>query len=254
MPLVTRAGNRGVLFKQAIEPSNWENGDIWVDTDNANVAVNRSGTAQRIAPGTTAAGDVLFSNGASTIDNLAIGAAGEVLLVNSGGDAPEWGTALVRGAEQETTPVSDDSDATQADSFFFQNATITMGASGDLVEITDLEVISGAASTGNTEVCAYVRSASGLWQLVACTPEFTLTASTTEKRKCFSNLFNGGQAVRLAILSDTGAGNTFRADTVSSQPQLMAFTYQNPPPLAIEGTETNSTVNPSIKAYFRVWT
>lgn len=93
MPLVTRAGDRGQLFKQATEPSGWLNADMWVDTDNSNVAVNRSGTAQQIAPGTTAAGDVLFSNGANTIDNLAIGTATQVLTTNAGADAPEWADA-----------------------------------------------------------------------------------------------------------------------------------------------------------------
>ena len=51
MPLVTRTSQQGNLFRQAVEPPNWLNGDMWVDTDNAKVAVNRSGTAQRIAPG-----------------------------------------------------------------------------------------------------------------------------------------------------------------------------------------------------------
>ena len=93
MPLVTRQATQGNLFSQAIEPPNWLNGDMWVDTDNANVAVNRSGTAQQIAPGTTAAGDILFSNGANTVDNLAIGTALQILQTNAGADAPEWAAA-----------------------------------------------------------------------------------------------------------------------------------------------------------------
>jgi len=91
MPLVTRAGDVGQLFKQAAEPGGWVNGDMWVDTDNANVAVNRSGTAVRIAPGTLAAGDVLHATATDTIGRLALGTAGQVLLVNTGATDVEYG-------------------------------------------------------------------------------------------------------------------------------------------------------------------
>ena len=39
------------------------------------------------------AGDLLYASGSTTLVKLPIGAAGKVLTVNSGGTAPEWGTA-----------------------------------------------------------------------------------------------------------------------------------------------------------------
>jgi len=50
MPLVTRQANQGNLFVQALEPTaTWNNGDLWVDTDSAELSVNNDGTAERIA-------------------------------------------------------------------------------------------------------------------------------------------------------------------------------------------------------------
>ena len=45
MPLVTRQANQGNLYRQADEPADWLNGDLWVDTDDGKVYVNISGTA-----------------------------------------------------------------------------------------------------------------------------------------------------------------------------------------------------------------
>jgi len=56
MPLVTRFATRGTFFRQATEPTDWLNGDIWVDTDNANVSVNNSSTAVQVGIGTLGSG------------------------------------------------------------------------------------------------------------------------------------------------------------------------------------------------------
>lgn len=48
MPLVTRQAVSGRIFKQADEPTDWTNGDIWVDTDTGQVNVNISGTATAV--------------------------------------------------------------------------------------------------------------------------------------------------------------------------------------------------------------
>lgn len=134
MPLVTRAGDRGQLFRQATEPGGWLNGDMWVDTDNSNVAVNRSGTAQRIAPGTTAAGDVLFSNGVNTITSLAIGTAAQALVVNSGATAPEWGTIT------QLWSVLGDYEATEAEaSHNFSFTAVDFDDDSKLVLVIDMQ-------------------------------------------------------------------------------------------------------------------
>jgi len=48
MPLVTRQVNQGNLFVQAAEPATWNDGDLWVDTDTAEVFVNNNGTAELV--------------------------------------------------------------------------------------------------------------------------------------------------------------------------------------------------------------
>lgn len=52
MPLVTRSNFNAQVFRQADEPSDWVNGDIWVDTDNGKAYTNNSGTAQAITTNT----------------------------------------------------------------------------------------------------------------------------------------------------------------------------------------------------------
>ena len=45
MPLVTRQANQGNLFKQATEPPDWLDGDLWSDTTDNSLKLNVSGTA-----------------------------------------------------------------------------------------------------------------------------------------------------------------------------------------------------------------
>ena len=48
MPLVTRTATAGNIYRQSTEPTQWVNGDVWVDTDDSQMYVNDSGTARRI--------------------------------------------------------------------------------------------------------------------------------------------------------------------------------------------------------------
>jgi len=48
MPLVTRQANQGLIFKQALEPGNWLDGDLWSDTTANRVKFNNNGTAEDI--------------------------------------------------------------------------------------------------------------------------------------------------------------------------------------------------------------
>lgn len=48
MPLVTRQANQGNLFVEPDEPQTWSNGDLWVESDTADVFVNDSGTAEDV--------------------------------------------------------------------------------------------------------------------------------------------------------------------------------------------------------------
>lgn len=63
MPLVTRQATTGNLFKQAIEPPNWLNGDLWSDTTTNLLKLNNNGTAEVIG------GDVTIDTKTQSVEN-----------------------------------------------------------------------------------------------------------------------------------------------------------------------------------------
>ena len=84
------------------------NGTSWVNVGNAgDITEVQAGVGISIASGTgpipvitnsstdliTTAGDILYGTAADTVARLGIGTAGQVLKVNSGATAPEWGAA-----------------------------------------------------------------------------------------------------------------------------------------------------------------
>ncbi len=84
------------------------NGTSWVNVGNAgDITEVQAGVGISIASGTgpipvitnsstdliTTAGDILYGTAADTMARLGIGSAGQVLKVNSGATAPEWGAA-----------------------------------------------------------------------------------------------------------------------------------------------------------------
>jgi hypothetical protein len=84
------------------------NGTSWVNVGNAgDITEVQAGVGISIASGTgpipvitnsstdliTTAGDILYGTAADTMARLGIGTAGQVLKVNSGATAPEWGAA-----------------------------------------------------------------------------------------------------------------------------------------------------------------
>ena len=48
MPLVTRTSTQGNLYKEATEPPNWLDGDLWSDTAGNSLKLNDGGTAKSI--------------------------------------------------------------------------------------------------------------------------------------------------------------------------------------------------------------
>jgi len=88
------------------------NGSSWVNVGNAgDITEVQAGVGISIASGTgpipvitnsstdliTTAGDILYGTAADTVARLGIGTAGQVLKVNSGATAPEWGAASAGG-------------------------------------------------------------------------------------------------------------------------------------------------------------
>lgn len=67
MPLVTRTTVSGNVYRQATEPSDWQNGDLWVDTDNGQVYVNVNGTATLVQLAAVTANRLLVSDSAGVV-------------------------------------------------------------------------------------------------------------------------------------------------------------------------------------------
>ena len=97
------------------------NGTSWVNVGNAgDITEVQAGVGISIASGTgpipvitnsstdliTTAGDILYGTAADTMARLGIGTAGQVLKVNSGATAPEWGAAAGGMTLESTTTMT----------------------------------------------------------------------------------------------------------------------------------------------------
>ncbi len=109
------------------------NGTSWVNVGNAgDITEVQAGVGISIASGTgpipvitnsstdliTTAGDLLYGTAADTMARLGIGTAGQVLKVNSGATAPEWGAA-------SSTPTFAGVKVTKSGTQSISNATLT---------------------------------------------------------------------------------------------------------------------------------
>jgi len=126
MPLVTRQANQGVFFKVADEPPDWQNSDIWIDTDNSDLSVNRAGTAVKIADGTLVQGDLYIATATDTMGRLAAGTADQHLIMNDEATLPNWETfAGVTTANQQDLIAADFS--TTSNTYVDTGLQITIG-------------------------------------------------------------------------------------------------------------------------------
>ena len=85
MPLVTRTAVSGNVYRQATEPSDWLNGDLWIDTDNGQAYVNVNGTAtpmQFSVTSITGQTDLTGTAPVATTDELVISDAGVLKKVD----------------------------------------------------------------------------------------------------------------------------------------------------------------------------
>lgn len=82
-----------ITLKQSATPTPTAEGDIQWDTDDNVIAIG-DGAATRLflpIPASTAAGDLEYYTAAKVTARLAKGIAGQVLTMNAGATAPEWG-------------------------------------------------------------------------------------------------------------------------------------------------------------------
>lgn len=129
-----------------------------------------------------AAGDLLYGSAADTLTRLPLGTAGQVLKVNSGATAPEWGAAsgsafvgvraknevgITCSAGANTTltfPAEDyDTDAFHSTSSSTQNFTIPTGKGGKYLFTLDI-----FWTSGNTTREVYLRKNSGAFMRYDC--------------------------------------------------------------------------------------
>ena len=137
------------------------NGTSWVNVGNAgDITEVQAGVGISIASGTgpipvitnsstdliTTAGDILYGTAADTVARLGIGTAGQVLKVNSGATAPEWGAA--------------GSGAVVAVKAAFKSNTFSM-ASATYADVTDLSITYTPTSASNKILLIATISATG---------------------------------------------------------------------------------------------
>jgi len=103
-----KGGTTGQILSKA---SNTDLDYTWIANDQGDITAVSAGVGISVASGTgpipvitnsstdliTTAGDLLYGTAADTVARLGIGTAGQVLKVNSGGTAPEWGAAAAGG-------------------------------------------------------------------------------------------------------------------------------------------------------------
>lgn len=129
------------------------NGTSWVNVGNAgDITEVQAGVGISIASGTgpipvitnsstdliTTAGDLLYGTAADTVARLGIGTAGQVLKVNSGATAPEWGTVsgggkVLQVVQDVTTTEESTTSASYVDTNLSQAITPSSASSKVLV-------------------------------------------------------------------------------------------------------------------------
>jgi hypothetical protein len=146
------------------------NGTAWVGVGNVgDITEVQAGVGISVASGTgpipvitnsstdliTTAGDLLYGTAADTVARLGIGTAGQVLKVNSGATAPEWGAAAAAGGKvlQVVNGTRLTSTTTTSTSYVDTNLTATITPSSAtskiLVFVSQTGLLKDAGNAGN---------------------------------------------------------------------------------------------------------
>lgn len=184
------------------------NGSAWVGVSGAgDVTEVQAGTGISVASGTgpipvvtntmataiDAAGDLIYGTGADTFARLGIGTAGQVLKVNSGATAPEWGAA--GGGSSGLTLISSTTIGSAVTSVALTNvfsATYTnykiIISGGSASASSDGNFILGATTSGYYNVGIYSDYATG------ASPAVYNNNNTANSGTCFAYSSNGYNA------------------------------------------------------------
>ena len=146
------------------------NGTSWVNVGNAgDITEVQAGVGISIASGTgpipvitnsstdlvTTAGDLLYGTAADTMARLGIGTANQVLKVNSGATAPEWGTVSGGGKVLQVVSATSNTSTTSTSTTWADTtltATITPSAATSKILILTNQVFTQSRSANNSEV------------------------------------------------------------------------------------------------------
>ena len=177
----------------------------------AGVGISGGGTSGTVtvtnsmATAITTAGDTLYGTGSGTFSRLGIGTAGQVLKVNSGATAPEWGAAA--GAAGLTKITSNTFSAVSSVSF--PNSTFTSTYKDYLVELEITTVSTNATIQGRFRASGTDNTTSNY---------ATVTQGLTSGGSA-SNVTNSGQNILTLGYLNSGADQFSRAYNFIS-PQL----------------------------------
>lgn len=168
----------------------------------ANGVANNSVTGAGIALASQAAGDVMYYDGTDWV-RLAKGTAGQVLEMNAGATAPEWGTDGGSGSLTATyVGFGDGSNALSGEAAFAYNAT-TNTLSVENATISGTGTVGVVAATtvtvGGTSVVTLLDAKQGLTHSVAADPDISVEGHLSyESDVDVIRAFDGTQQVAIA--------------------------------------------------------
>lgn len=190
------------------------NGSSWVALASGDVTEVQAGTGISVASGTgpipvvtntmataiNAAGDLIYGTANDTFTRLGIGTAGQVLKVNSGATAPEWGSA------------SSSFNTGYAYTSSSQNTTSTTYV--DLATVTSVTVTTGTKALVTIKAMMSNNGVANVWEHVSFAVSGATTVAAADERSISAyhqaannNIVEAGAA--FVITGLTAGSNTF---------------------------------------------
>ena len=196
----------------------------WINNDQGDITEVQAGVGISVASGTgpipvitnsstdliTTAGDLLYGTAADTVARLGIGTAGQVLKVNSGATAPEWGAAggaagltLVKTQTVGTSVTS----VTVNDAFSttYENYLITYTGGSNAANNADIQIKFGAATSNYKFVGIYMATTSSTVNSYATNSSGAITVGGMSGNGAASFIYvmNPYQTKRTAVIAHT---------------------------------------------------
>jgi len=196
----------------------------WINNDQGDITEVQAGVGISVASGTgpipvitnsstdliTTAGDLLYGTAADTVARLGIGTAGQVLKVNSGATAPEWGAAggaagltLVKTQTVGTSVTS----VTVNDAFSttYENYLITYTGGSNAANTADIQIKFGAATSNYKYVGIYMQTTSSTVNSYATNSSGAITVGGMSGNGAASFIYvmNPYETKRTAVIAHT---------------------------------------------------